>query len=798
MKLLTSAYGIVNLLALSAIGLSRQVPKKDHSTREYFAVESTLPLFKLLALYPNWTFEHEARGLENHYVFSTDIDQKLKREDINVMMAGIASFHALPPKRLNKRMPVPKEPTDSSLKPLQDARDHLSIEDPLFDRQWHLINTNHPGNDVNVTGLWYENITGHNVVAAIVDDGLDYESEDLKDNFSAEGSWDFNDNNPLPKPRLADDYHGTRCAGEIAAVKNKACGIGVAYDAKVAGIRILSGDITSEDEAASLTHALDVNDIYSCSWGPSDDGRTLQGPDELVKKALVTGTMKGRNEKGALYVFASGNGGMYEDNCNFDGYTNSIYSITVGAIDHKGLHPPYSESCSAVMVVTYSSGSGEHIHSTDIHGGCSDTHGGTSAAAPLAAGVYSLVLDANPNLTWRDVQYLSILSSVEINSNDGNWQMGALGRSYSHKYGYGKLDAYNIVDMARTWENVGPQSWHYLPTQEVESSTKQTEETLESSVRITSEQLRNSNFKRVEHITVTVSIGTTNRGQTTVDLISPSGMISNLGVTRRNDNSQEGFDNWTFMSVAHWGESGEGEWKLKVSTTQETNTVTLKNWRLKLFGESLEPSRAEKFEYGNDNENETTESSSTSLSTQAPSSTATESAKPTGDPPTATESAAAKITATPTDDTSEVNKPNRLPPPFDGMRYFLAIFVVGAVALLLYFLFFVRSRRLIRRSRAETYEFDIIDTDSENDSSLNATSNPNAELLNERHADDFDFDLSDEELLRSNSGSPKPAQDSAIGGAPSNIDEVLKNPFEDGAPAVKDGGNTLDRESSSK
>ena len=45
-------------------------------------------------------------------------------------------------------------------------------------------------------------------------------------------------------------------------------------------------------------------------------------------------------------------------NSNFDGYTNSIYTITVGAIDRNNKHPSYSESCSATMIVMYSSGYG--------------------------------------------------------------------------------------------------------------------------------------------------------------------------------------------------------------------------------------------------------------------------------------------------------------------------------------------------------------------------------------------------------------------------------------------------------
>ena len=46
--------------------------------------------------------------------------------------------------------------------------------------------------------------------------------------------------------------------------------------------------------------------------------------------------------------------------------------------------------------------------------GCTDRHTGTSAAAPLAAGMIALMLDAQPCLTWRDVQYLIIITSVKV------------------------------------------------------------------------------------------------------------------------------------------------------------------------------------------------------------------------------------------------------------------------------------------------------------------------------------------------------------------------------------------------
>lgn len=240
----------------------------------------------------------------------------------------------------------------------------LGIADPIFNEQWHLMNTVQAGHDVNVSGVWLQGITGKNATVAIVDDGLDMHSDDLKDNFYAQGSYDFNDKTELPEPRLSDDRHGTRCGGEVSAVKNNVCGVGVAYDSRIAGLRILSKMITDADEAIAMNYDFVHNDIYSCSWGPPDDGRSMEAPGVLIRRAMLNAVQKGRNGLGNIYVFASGNGAASDDNCNFDGYTNSIYSITVGAVDRKGGHPYYSEACSANLVVTYSSGGGDSIVSS--------------------------------------------------------------------------------------------------------------------------------------------------------------------------------------------------------------------------------------------------------------------------------------------------------------------------------------------------------------------------------------------------------------------------------------------------
>jgi kexin len=375
----------LGLLGLTYLATASELRPRDYEVNDYYVVHldaSTSPAQVASRL--GLTHEGQLGELDDHHVLSG-----FKQEDDLVHEALVrrkrrrsvgddeadsldailfAQKQKLKP-RMEKRGVLPpragpverQEPVDSALAIQKQVADALGIHDPIFADQWHLYNPVQVGHDVNVTDVWMQGITGFNATVAIVDDGLDMYSDDLKGNYYAEGSYDFNDKTLEPKPRLSDDRHGTRCAGEVAAVKNNVCGVGVAYDSKVAGIRILSKLITDADEAVAMNYAFQHNQIYSCSWGPPDDGRSMDAPGILIRRAMLNAVQKGRDGKGSIYVFAAGNGAAQDDNCNFDGYTNSIYSISVGAIDRRGLHPYYSEKCSAQLVVTYSSGSGDAI-----------------------------------------------------------------------------------------------------------------------------------------------------------------------------------------------------------------------------------------------------------------------------------------------------------------------------------------------------------------------------------------------------------------------------------------------------
>lgn len=758
-------------LSLLALAASFQIPERDYDSRQYFVVEldarhSHDAFDEFVAQY-NLTFkyEHPVRGLDDHYVFSllkshpyirflgnlnSNNYKLIKRAagleepyDHLVSSPTVRLIHMLEPKQLERRLPIriddsdPScskhkrlEAVDSSQILAKEVSDKLDIKDPLFFEQWHLVNTFFPGHDVNVKNVWYEGIRGKNVTVAVVDDGLDYESADLADNFNANGLWDFNNNGHLPTPRLFDDYHGTRCAGEVAGVKNDVCGIGVAYEAKVAGIRILSGRITSEEEAAAMIYGMEYNDIYSCSWGPTDNGETVGAPDKIVKKAIVKGVQKGRNGKGSIYVFASGNGGRVGDQCNFDGYTNSIYSITIGAIDYKGLHPDYAETCSAVMVVTYSSGSGEHIHTTDFHLKCTALHGGTSAAAPLAAGLFALALQANPDLTWRDLQHVCAKSAVPVHEEDGEYQETLSGQKYSHKYGFGKIDAEKLVEVAKTWKNVKPQAWYYSDVITVDkkasAGAENNSETITSSWQVTKEHLKYMNLEKVEHVTVTVNIDSGFRGKIDVKLISPTGVVSKLAWFRKHDSSEKGLSDWTFMSVAHFGEDGLGEWRIEAFTGLD-NEIHFKNWQMRLFGACIDPAKAEEFDLdkdyasswkllgesvsSSDKATVNTEPTSTGESTRSDAAQSTKPSGPTGTPEQSSGSLIKGPTATPTATPGEgANKGHFI----SVGHYIMALMVLGFICVIAT-MKWPMSQSSSRRRRGE-YEFDVIPGEEYSDS----------------------------------------------------------------------------------
>ncbi|XP_063527564.1 proprotein convertase subtilisin/kexin type 7 isoform X2 [Pongo pygmaeus] len=448
---------------------------------------------------------------------------------------------------------------------LRRAKRSVHFNDPKYPQQWHLNNRRSPGRDINVTGVWERNVTGRGVTVVVVDDGVEHTIQDIAPNYSPEGSYDLNSNDPdpMPHPDVENgNHHGTRCAGEIAAVPNNSfCAVGVAYGSRIAGIRVLDGPLTDSMEAVAFNKHYQINDIYSCSWGPDDDGKTVDGPHQLGKAALQHGVIAGRQGFGSIFVVASGNGGQHNDNCNYDGYANSIYTVTIGAVDEEGRMPFYAEECASMLAVTFSGGDKmlRSIVTTDWDlqkgTGCTEGHTGTSAAAPLAAGMIALMLQVRPCLTWRDVQHIIVFTATRI------------------------------------WTSVPYLASYVSPVLKENKAIPQSPRSLEVLWNVSRMDLEMSGLKTLEHVAVTVSITHPRRGSLELKLFCPSGMMSLIGAPRSMDSDPNGFNDWTFSTVRCWGERARGTYRLVIRDVGDESFQVgiLRQWQLTLYGSVWSP-----------------------------------------------------------------------------------------------------------------------------------------------------------------------------------------------------------------
>jgi len=467
-------------------------------------------------------------------------------------------------------------------------------DDPLFNDQWHLNNTGQgggtAGEDVNITSVWDTYRASDTEVVAIVDDGLEIGHEDLLDNVLPGESYDYVGGDTDP---TAGD-HGTSCAGVAAATGFNGQGVtGAAPSAGLVGHRLLGAE-TDTNEADALTRNNSLIDIYSNSWGPTDGGQVLEGPGPLTESALEWGVANGRGGLGSIYVWAGGNG-YNSDNSNYDGYTNSRYSIAVAASTNFGDRSSYSEKGANILVNAPSNGGSLGIATTDrtgadgyddgiytISGNYTNTFGGTSSATPLVSGIIALMLQANPTLTWRDVQHILIETAEHNDIGDADWVSNGAGYLINHKYGFGRIDAQAAVTAALTWTLLGAEANAQgtsspnllIPDNDLTGVNDSISIPIDISVEFVEVY-----FTAADH---------TYWGDLEITLTSPDGTESVLAESHNSGDAYV-YDNWRFGSVRHFGESSQGDWTLKVMDLQAGDVGTLESWTVKIYGTGGEP-----------------------------------------------------------------------------------------------------------------------------------------------------------------------------------------------------------------
>ena len=207
---------------------------------------------------------------------------------------------------------------------------------------------------------------------------------------------------------------------------------------------------------------------------------------------------------------------------------------------------------------------------------------GTSSAAPNLSGVIALMLQANPNLGYRDVKYILAKTAKKTDASrvgvttsgliagtpvtlDQGWVRNAAGYWFSNWYGFGAVDAAAAVSEAKTYTNYLPS----MQTASVNMNFSSTENVPQySTVGSTLNFTMAPSFTRIEHAMVILNMDESpgllcNQ----IELTSPSGTksilmhalngYSNSGVP------QQSITNSRILSNAFYGESAAGTWRLK-------------------------------------------------------------------------------------------------------------------------------------------------------------------------------------------------------------------------------------------
>lgn len=473
--------------------------------------------------------------------------------------------------------------------------------------QWYLDGTGTAGFKtsvhLNLGEIWSET-GGADLKVVIVDDGVDTSHSQLvgsiSDAYKATEAASRTDGDPT-----ASEYgHGTAVSGIIAAEASNSSPVGIAPGVELASLRIFGAGNLSLSNA--LGHLSDF-DIANNSWGYSISFYKADDSGHLtywrsIESGLNEAVTVGRDGLGTIIVKSAGNSREDGRFASDDYVANHEGVIVVGATDHTGKVAYYSTPGANILISAPSSGAGQGISTIDragsagySSGSTTDAFGGTSAAAPMVTGVVALMLEANPALTYQEVQDILAMSARHTGSGVGqtpsgnelhswatngatHWNGG--GMHYSNDYGFGLLDAHQAVRLAETWSigrdtNVTSKTgadtgaWFVNPATGVARSSFVVSDAIS-----------------VQSVVLTLNSPVSFQSIEGIVLVSPDGTQHTLFESDGAEFSSSGSYSWDFLAQGFRGESSTGIWTVEVDFGGQAITASQLDASLAVSGQA--------------------------------------------------------------------------------------------------------------------------------------------------------------------------------------------------------------------
>jgi thermitase len=350
-------------------------------------------------------------------------------------------------------------PSEERMKGNEPVYFYKGFNDPQVGKVWSFQDARKNGVSVNKSYLAPLNIKKEEIIVAVVDTGVDYNHEDLKEvmwineNEIPGNNIDDDNNgyiddvhgiNPLVKDSegnatgdpMASHAHGTHVAGTIGAKQNNGIGIaGIASTVKIMAIRTVpdSSDETDADVVESFLYAAKHGaKLINCSFGKNhnEGGMIVNETMDHIGKTY-----------GTLVVAAAGNDyGRNIDNSRvYPASFESDYLMVIASTTKSGGLSWFS-NVGAKSVDLAAPGSG--VYST-VPGNRYSSMSGTSMATPTTVGVAAEVLSHFPNLGPIELKETLIKSVTKVKKFSGKMVSG------------GRVDLFKALQMALADSNSG-------------------------------------------------------------------------------------------------------------------------------------------------------------------------------------------------------------------------------------------------------------------------------------------------------------------------------------------------------
>ena len=502
----------------------------------------------------------------------------------------------------------------------------LAPADPLYGDQWHFDLMGNGRGRAIVEKIW-DSYTGAGVNVGVYDSGVQSSHYDLDDNYNAALHVTVGGDVLPGDPAATPNAHGTAVAGIIAAEQgNGAGGVGVAFGASLTGVNIFdpaspafinAGDFSGFVEAVAQMANFDV---VNNSWGSfpgftASDSLTVPGSfSQETEAAMRIAVETGRGGLGTNIVKAAGND---DHDSNGEALNTSRYTITVNALLENGFAAAYSNFGADTLVSAPGGDFGtpavdgtRRITTTDLLGAAgfgsgdfTDRMNGTSAATPMVSGVIALILDANPDLGWRDVQNILAATAFQTGSGLGastlglnedhlwfanradNWNGG--GMHFSNDYGYGNVDPFGAVRMAQAYSILGQAA--KTSANEISSSSA----VFATDLVVDGSAPDSFNFGfagnlEIEHVTLTLTMTHSFVGDIDIRLTSAEGTEIQVKTPNTSDVGADfAGQTWSFGIDALRGELSAGTWTVTVDDAYPSaDSGTVETVQMTVYGTS--------------------------------------------------------------------------------------------------------------------------------------------------------------------------------------------------------------------